>query len=64
MIKLPIPGILSKIQLVLLKLIYFDILYTEMWMPQLMESIGLDYQNLENDEALNIVFSENGYEST
>ncbi len=36
------PGIPSMIMAVLLKLIYFDIFYTERWLPQMMQNIGVD----------------------
>jgi hypothetical protein len=54
MIAISIPGIPSSIQAVLIKLIYFDILYTEMWMPKLMREIGLDLDSIDNDEAVNM----------
>jgi hypothetical protein len=54
MIAISIPGIPSSIQAVLIKLIYFDILYTEMWMPKLMSEIGLDLDSIDNDEAVNM----------
>jgi hypothetical protein len=54
MIAISIPGIPSSIQSVLIKLIYFDILYTEMWMPKFMSEIGLDLDAIDNDEAVNM----------
>jgi len=48
---------------VLLKLIFFDIFYTERWIPQMMRVIGLDYAHVLNDEGLNIYFERNGYYS-
>jgi hypothetical protein len=54
MIAISIPGIPSSIQFVLIKLIYFDILYTEMWMPRFMSEIGLDLDTVDNDEAFNM----------
>lgn len=51
------------IQSVLLKFIYFDILYTELWMPKILKDFGLDLDKVENDDGLNIVFSENGFQS-
>jgi len=41
MISLSIPGLPQLIQSVLLKFIYFDILYTELWLSQFMVGIGL-----------------------
>jgi hypothetical protein len=61
MISVPIPGIPSTIQSVLIKFIYFDILYTEMWMPDFMENIGLNTETINDDEAVNMFFDENGF---
>jgi hypothetical protein len=61
MIAISIPGIPSIIQSVLIKLIYFDILYTEMWMPHFMSEIGLDLDTIDNDEAVNLQFSDSGF---
>jgi hypothetical protein len=41
----------------MLKYIYFDIFYTELWMDKFMESIGNNLTALENDFALNFQFS-------
>jgi len=32
-------------------------------MPKMMKSIGLDIDDIENDEAINIQFSQNGFTS-
>jgi hypothetical protein len=58
-----IPGIPDIIQAVMIKYIYFDIFYTELWVDKFMKSIGIPFAPLENDFALNLKFSENGYES-
>jgi hypothetical protein len=58
-----IPGIPNIIQTVMIKYIYFDIFYTELWIDKFIESIGIPFGPLENDFALNLKFSENGYES-
>jgi hypothetical protein len=63
MIAVTIPGLPSAIQYVLFKLIYFDILFTEKWFPQLMLKFGLDIDNLLDDEPINLFFSENGFSS-
>ena len=63
MIAVPIPGIPSLIQVVMIKFIYFDILYTEMWMPQFLAAIGMDTEIVEGDNPVNIFFDENGFES-
>jgi uncharacterized membrane protein YhdT len=63
MISISIPGIPSIILAVLIKFIYFDILYTELWMPQFMTDIGLDFDNVQNDDAVSIAFSDSGFES-
>ena len=46
-----------------IRLIFIDILYTENWMEMFLNRIGLDIENIENDEAVNIYFEENGFES-
>jgi hypothetical protein len=62
MISLSIPGLPQLIQSVLLKFIYFDILYTELWLPQFMAGIGLgDLDDVSNDDALNSIFADNGF---
>jgi hypothetical protein len=61
MISVPIPGIPSTIQSVLIKFIYFDILYTEMWMPGFMAHIGLNTESIDDDEPVNMFFDENGF---
>jgi hypothetical protein len=43
MIAISIPGIPSLIQAVMIKYIYLDILYTELWIEQLMEFIGIPF---------------------
>jgi hypothetical protein len=53
LISISIPGIPSKIQAVMMKYIYFDILYTELWMSQFMESIGFDLDEVVNDTSFN-----------
>jgi hypothetical protein len=58
-----ISGIPKIIQTVMIKYIYFDIFYTELWIDKLMESIGIPFGLLENDYTLNLEFSENGYDS-
>jgi hypothetical protein len=47
----------------MIKYIYFDIFYTELWIDKLMESIGIPFGPIENDYTLNLKFSENGYDS-
>ena len=63
MISVSIPGIPSVIQAVMIKYIYFDILYTELWMSKFMESMGLDFNGLKNDEPINDQFSDDGFDS-
>lgn len=63
MIAISIPGLPSVIQAVMIKYIYFDIFYTEIWLDQFMKSIGIPLDSLENDTALNSQFSETGYDS-
>jgi hypothetical protein len=42
------------IQSILIKLIFFDIFYVEKWMPEMMKSIGLDIDLIENDVPINM----------
>jgi hypothetical protein len=64
MISLSIPGLPQLIQSVLLKFIYFDILYTELWISHFMVKIGLgDLDDVPNDNALNSIFADNGFQS-
>jgi hypothetical protein len=60
MISMSVPGIAQNIQLVLLNLVYFDILFTEDWFPQFMEYLHFDL-NFE-DQPLNSYFAENGFQ--
>jgi hypothetical protein len=55
-IAIAIPGIPKTIQLVMIKYIYFDIFYTELWVNKFMETIGIPFGQLENDYALNFQF--------
>lgn len=36
----------------MIKYIYFDIFYTELWMADFMKIIGLDLNSIDNDMAL------------
>ncbi len=47
----------------MIKYIYFDIFYTELWIDSFMASIGIPLDSLDNDFALNTQFSEIGYDS-
>ncbi len=59
MISMSIPGVAQVIAQVLLNLIYFDILYTEEWLPSFLVSLGIIQD--PNDEAINIYFEDNGF---
>ena len=62
-ISVAILGYPQLMQSVLIKLIFFDIFYTEHWMPSMMKGIGLDFDRIENDDPMNLQFSENGFGS-
>jgi hypothetical protein len=62
-ISVSITGVPQIIQSVLYKLIFFDIFYTERWFSELMKRMGLDFDLIENDEPINLEFSQNGFES-
>lgn len=63
MLSISIPGIPSIIQAVMIKYMYFDILYTELWIDRFLTSIGIHYDQIKNDTALNNQFEENGFDS-
>ena len=62
-IAVSITGVPKIILSVIYKFIYFDIFYTEQWMPDMMKNLGLDFDLIENDEPMNLEFSQNGFES-
>lgn len=43
MISISIPGLPKIIMSVIMKLIYFDIFYTEKWYPEMMYGLGLNF---------------------
>jgi hypothetical protein len=47
----------------MIKYIFFDIFYTELWIDKLMERLDISFRPIENDFAMNLKFSENGYDS-
>jgi hypothetical protein len=53
MLSISVPGIPSIIQSVMIKYMYFDILYTELWIDIFMSKIGIDLYQVSNDTALN-----------
>jgi hypothetical protein len=53
-IAIVIPGIPKTIQGVMIKYIYFDIFYTELWIDKFMKSIGIPFDPIENDYAMNL----------
>jgi hypothetical protein len=55
------PSIPAVIQQVILKLIFFDILFPEFWMPKMLENLGIDGE--DDGEPLPTGFVESGYES-
>ena len=54
MISMSVPGVAMMVSGALINLIYFDILYTERWFPDFMESIKFDF-NID-DHPLNVYF--------
>ena len=64
MISINVPGIGKMIQSALLNFIYLDVMQTELWLFPLLypqaESLESD---LDEDEALNLYFDENGFSS-
>ena len=47
----------------MIKYVYFDIFYTELWIDEFMARIGLDTDSVKNDQALNLAFENNGFGS-
>ena len=47
----------------MMKYIYFDILFTELWATKFMSKIGIDINQVTNDTALNQQFSDAGFDS-
>jgi hypothetical protein len=55
LVSFELPGLPSIIQSSLLKLIYFDILYTEYWLPQFMRKVfGVDLDQAEGDTPMSL----------
>ena len=46
-----------------MKYIFFDILYTELWIVKFMNGVGINFDKVKNDTALNVQFSDNGFDS-
>jgi hypothetical protein len=63
LLQISIPGLPSTILGILMKYIFFDILYTELWVAKFMGGIGVDYGTVKNDTAINAQFSDNGFDS-
>jgi hypothetical protein len=60
LISLPVPGIVQLMQAVFLNLLYFDIFYTEKWLPQMFQ-----FDPFEDEESgLNEYFEDNGFGTT
>ena len=47
----------------MIKYLYFDILYTELWMEKFLEIIGLDTDSVDNDSSITMEFENIGYQS-
>ena len=47
----------------MIKYVYFDILFTEMWFDDFMMSIGLNLDGVKDDGPLSAEFESNGYGS-
>ena len=63
LLQISIPGLPSTILGFLMKYIFFDILYTELWNAQFMSGIGIEFDKVKNDTAINVQFSDNGFDS-
>ena len=63
LLQISIPGLPSTILGFLMKYIFFDILYTELWIDKFMSGMGIEFDKVKNDTAINVQFSDNGFES-
>ena len=54
LVQISIPGLPSTILGFLMKYIFFDILYTELWIDNFMSGVGIDFEMLKNDTAINV----------
>lgn len=59
-ISMPVPGIASLLQQVFLRIIYKDILYTDLWLPHIFHKKG---QKDEETKGINSFFENNGFDS-
>ena len=59
MISMAVPGIVQLMLQVLVNFLYFDLLYTDLWLPY-MFSPG-DYEVTSDDLSLNDYFYDNGF---
>lgn len=56
-----IPGVAQIIAQVFLNLIYFDIMFTEEWLPSFLAKMGMPQD--PNDKAISVYFDDNGFQS-
>jgi hypothetical protein len=63
LLQISIPGLHSTILGFLMKYIFFDILYTELWGAKFMGGIGVDFDMVKNYTSINFQFSDNGFYS-
>lgn len=63
MISMSPRGAASVIQAVMLKYAYFDVFYTEKWMDQSLAGIGLETDEVQDDQALSLELENNGFGS-
>ncbi len=47
----------------MMKYIFFDIFYTEIWMDDFLSKLGLDTDEVQNDGAISLEFENNGFGS-
>ncbi|TNV86571.1 hypothetical protein FGO68_gene9232 [Halteria grandinella] len=62
LVSIPIPGVASPIQSLLSSLIYMDLLLTDKWLANYLEYSVMPSE-LEKDEAMNIYFDSQGFQS-
>ncbi len=65
LVAITVPGVAQMIQVLLINLIQFDILFTEKWLPQFFEIMKLDFNFDDESEETNDdvdYLKENGFD--
>jgi hypothetical protein len=60
LVSMSVPGVVQLMQGVFLNFVYFDLFYTEKWLPLIIPEAALS----DDEEGLNVYFEENGFGTT